>query len=149
MSFHRLRHHHYAAAGIVPCLRRTHILLGSDIHGLYSPFAGKTEPGENAFTTALREFHEETSRVFPHLDEETFGRRILHTHTSRTPSGKPLVMFVVRFDGGLEEPVTPFYPNHEKQTVRWFPLRASTAVLAHLHPKFRSDFHRLCRRIQW
>lgn len=147
MNFH-LRHHHYAAAGIVPCLRRTHILLGSDTRGLYSPFAGKTEPGENALSTALREFHEETSRVFPHLDGETFRRRILHTHTSRTPSGKPFVMFVVRFDG-LEESVSPFYPNHEKQSVRWFPLRPSTTVLSHMHPKFKSDFHRLCRRLQW
>jgi 8-oxo-dGTP pyrophosphatase MutT (NUDIX family) len=88
-------------AGILPIVVKNnvvHLLLGKETtSGRWSTFSGKQEVGEDFMTTALREFHEETSNTFPYVTKDfvtEFQRSCLN---SRTPTGKAIELYLVDF----------------------------------------------------
>ena len=88
-------------AGILPVVVKNnvvHLLLGKETtSGRWSTFSGKQEEGEDFTTTALREFHEETSSTFPYVTKDfvtEFQRSCLD---SRTPTGKAIKLYLVDF----------------------------------------------------
>lgn len=130
-------------AGILPIVVKNNVvylLLGKETtSGRWSTFSGKQEEGEDFTTTALREFHEETSNSFPYVTKDfviEFQRSCLR---SRTPTGKDIQLYLVDFSFCNKEQLSTenFETNRknsttdyekEKTELRWVSLGEVTKL---------------------
>ena len=147
-------------AGILPIVVKNnviHILLGKETtSGRWSTFSGKQEEGEDFTTTALREFHEETSNTFPYVTKgfvAEFQRSCLN---SRTPTGKDIKLYLVDFSFCNQEQLSTenFATNRmesttdyekEKTELRWVSLDEVTKL--QLRYCFFKDLSKIIREI--
>ena len=123
-----------------------YVLLGRS-QGSWSPFVGKSEPGdEDIIETAIREFNEETCRSCI-LDRKTFDECLMYKYLSKTPTGMDCYLFVLDYWGGLGGVSARFREKRaietrdaylEKDTVRW--IHSEVVYGMRLRRSFRGDY---------
>jgi len=122
------------AAGIIPYTfinGKVSFLLGLEkSNKKWSGFVGGSELGEAPQETALREFHEETTMSFLHLNRYlTDSLNIVLPVIEKTKTGKYAYLWFIEFP--KETDLRLFYVNQsmtseptlkEKTDIQWFPL---------------------------
>jgi 8-oxo-dGTP pyrophosphatase MutT (NUDIX family) len=120
------------AAGIVPYIileNKKYFLLGLErSNNLWSGFVGGSEPNETIEQTALREFNEETARIFeeyiPFIESELIKTKPTMDITS---TGKNVYIYFIEFPNESQEKIKDFMDHcledpcyNEKSILRFF-----------------------------
>ncbi len=124
------------AAGIVPYIiidKVVYFLLGLEkSNNRWSGFVGKSENDEQIMDTAIREFHEETAKIFENYTPFIINQ--LETNPpfmDKSSSGKNVYIYVVELPVDCQEYIKDFINNkaklneshyHEKSILRWFTI---------------------------
>ena len=125
------------AAGVIPYTvmnNNFHFLLGMETSNRkWSGFVGGAEPNETIEQTAIREFHEETAKLFERFDK--FIQKQIASKTpviEKTATGRTVYLWFIKFpEYTLFMNLSPFHENkkilhqiqfNEKSTLRWFNL---------------------------
>lgn len=120
------------AAGIVPYIvleNKKYFLLGLErSNNLWSGFVGGSEPNETVEQTALREFNEETARIFeeyiPFIEAELIKTK---PNMDITSTGKNVYIYFIEFPNESQEKIKDFMDHcledpcyNEKSILRFF-----------------------------